>query len=150
MRPIKFRGRALHPDRKGEWLYGNIIKLQLDEERGPRYYIAPQNDVEPYLEGGESLVSDWDEVDPVTVGQLAGLPDKNGKEIYEGDILYRCTEIKDMNLEFKNYVEWIPDSTCFGLKPSTPYAFTDLTTERGLTLEVIGDIHSNPELLTTP
>lgn len=68
MREIKFRGKdILHK----EWQYGSLLK---DEPRKD-YYIIDN-------EYGRGI-----NVDESTVGQYTGLKDKNGKEIYEGDIV---------------------------------------------------------------
>lgn len=69
MREIKFRGKRLD---NGEWIEGDLLRMN------GHWFIFP--DPAP---GG----IDKYEVDPATVGEFTGLKDKNGKEIYEGDIM---------------------------------------------------------------
>ncbi|WP_290083926.1 YopX family protein, partial [Paramuribaculum intestinale] len=71
-RTIKFRGKRLD---NGEWVYGDL-------EYNRAKNIAR---IHTYDEDGEYLIQH--SVDPATVGQFTGLLNKNGKEIYEGDIL---------------------------------------------------------------
>lgn len=69
MREIKFRGKRLD---NGEWIEGDLLRM-LDH-----WFIFP----DPAPEGIDKYA-----VDPATVGQFTGLKDKNGKEIYEGDVI---------------------------------------------------------------
>lgn len=72
--------------------------------------------------------------DDVVVEQCTGLKDKNGKLIYEGDIISR-------NGMFRK-VFWLDDEGGFGYEPGT--LFEPLQTK---TCEIVGNIHENPELL---
>lgn len=125
MREIKFRGKRLD---SGEWVYGDyhrraggvhcIIDMQPDSQGKVKYVII--------------------QVDAETVGQFTGLHDKNGKEIYEGDIVRY-----DMGGECEVSYCIGGGFAGFDLSP----AFHD---EHQLTdVEVIGNIHDNPELLKT-
>lgn len=70
MRTIKFRGKRLD---NGEWIYGSYV---------PHYDFFGTIKDEMIDENGYLF-----EADTATVGQYTGLKDKNGKEIYEDDIL---------------------------------------------------------------
>lgn len=80
---------------------------------------------------------------PLKLQQYAGLKDKNGKEIYEGDIMALETK-GGKNLKV---IVWNDTDACFGWTDgnddSWPDGFTGFYDE----YEVIGNIYENPELL---
>ncbi len=124
-REIKFRGKRR--DGKG-WLYGNYITY--DEDSNLHVFINPPG---CYTDNDDHLVF------PDTVGQFTGLQDKNGKDIYEGDIY--CFENPDAINEVCYCIGG--GFAGFDLSP----AYTD--NNRLTNIEVIGNIHDNPEMLNT-
>lgn len=116
-REVKFRGQSTI---NGEWKYG--------------YYVV--------VDGYNKIISAKGEttfVHPPSVGLYTGLKDKNGKEIYEGDLL----RWPSGNV---NVIEWINDRACFS-------AINIKTMKGGRVgivgnyVEVIGNIYEHPNLL---
>lgn len=120
MREYKFRGKS---KRDGEWFYGNLY----DKDAKGNTHICT-------LKKG-CLV-----IDPDTVGQFTGLHDKNGKEIYEGDIC-KCDGV------FK--IIWYDDLCRFAVVSANGCLFYNVEKDSAKYWEVIGNCHDNPELLTT-
>lgn len=143
MREIKFRGKNLNTK---EWVYGDLLQWNDGETAigvhgqfiDDGYHFNENYDKTPY-------------VDETTVGQYTGLKDKNGKEIYEGDIIsvngkypkliryidewasYCLANLTDLDCDLKTRY-WHQVSPCW---------WTDYKRE----IKVIGNVYDNPELL---
>lgn len=119
MREIKFRGKdAL----TGKWAYGDLVHNKK---------ITETDLVDRTMVGGY-------EVDPDTVGQFTGLYDREGNEIFEGDIVRTSVAKDDIGL-----VEWHSGHAAFvvHMKGSSQWFHLDKRDK------IIGNIHDTPSLL---
>ena len=131
MREIKFRGKRIDT---GEWVYEDLIENQ------GRYYIYYATSDTTLENEDNSIIVLAEEVDPDTVGQYTGLKDRNGQDVYEGDLL-RTSEGNIMIAEWvgSGIVTRCLTPTYDGMMNTNRYAFP--------VSEKIGNIHDNPELL---
>ena len=144
MREMLFRGKRLD---NGEWVYGALANFR---SIANEIYTAiiPKVDV-------ENSMMELKSVDPSTVGQYTGLKDKNGKRVFEGDILH-IAKIADglgsyyqppldypVNIVVKwDLCAWMWETLCEDKRYiSFPDAWCNYE------CEVIGNITDNPELL---
>ena len=145
MREILFRGKRTN---NGEWVEGDLIHLP--------------NGISILANGYSYVISE-------TVGQYTGLTDKNGKKIFEGDIIrYTDSDEYEMYIEslecpeeyegttFENM--WTIDEVVYGIAINYPAfdlnrhdweinGLSNLSESGCYYYEVIGNIHDNPELL---
>lgn len=147
MREILFRGKRKD---NAEWIEGYLVKLGRESFSDPeRYGIC--NKAVPLGGSGVFYNLKIDEIIPETVGEFTGMTDKNGTEIFEGDIIQTKPNYK---LLIK-YGEYIPNDFCqfkykdrksFGLFATDGKDDFQMSNHSYL-FEVIGNIHDNPELL---
>lgn len=139
MREILFRGKRID---NGEWIQGFLVIW------GNDYYIAP--DINAYTSmGGRGkgrcmMFGHYYQVFPKTVGQYTGLTDKtdkNGRKIFEGDI------IRQKGFLNNYYTSVWYASGRFLVKDYETLLPTQLGGISRYKIEVIGNIHDNPELL---
>ncbi len=129
-REILFRGKRLD---NGEWMGGDLV---LSATYPDKAWIA-----ESKIFIGKQLHGvGVREVDHATVGQYTGLADKNGVKIFEGDILRHGRTLHEVVFERRNrsaYFGWRVEAD------ETWHFDYDFLRQ----LEVVGNIHDNPELL---
>ena len=137
MREILFRGKRTD---NGEWVYGYYTKAR-DYLNGKEMHIIFPPDVEafPHCEFAE-----YEEVIPETVCQYTGLTEKNGRKIFEGDILGGFLDEDYPEHKTIVTVEW---HECMWVTHQGNY-HPDLLEKSDLDdFEVVGNIYDNPELL---
>lgn len=136
MREILFRGKRVSD---GEWVEGWLSQTTIIPEDGPSFVGLVIN--APYE---KPFDAEWHIIDPATVGQYTGLTDRNGKKIFEGDIL-AMKGIDKLIIEGVVRYGTFNCTCCQGV-----YGwFVDGGDIRDAEYmcEVIGNEHDNPELL---
>ena len=125
MRTIKFRAKSID----GYWVSGDL-HLQC---KYPHIHTAERRSVP---------------IDPTTIGQFTGLTDKNGKEIYEGDIISSKKHPQIKHLIFYNEKQGKFMAGLYGKTNIDYFGVCGVDNPSWMAeKEVVGDIHDNPELL---
>lgn len=124
MREILFRGKRLY---KNTWVYGGV------GENGGCYEILPEK--------GPCHITVYKD----TVGQFTGLTDKNGKKIFEGDIVKCSSE----GVSAQGTVQQRKDGMWIIYPSWQKHIMWGLCPDENMhtTVEIIGNIHDNPELM---
>ncbi|HAM2078073.1 TPA: hypothetical protein U0X07_002989 [Listeria monocytogenes] len=137
MRPIEFKAQNVN----GVWVCGNlsILKEKIGNVAAGSYISNSAGEPFAY------------KVRPETVGQFTGLRDKNGMMIFEGDII---SVTYDGAHEFNSPVKYFSDEgyPAFDMRAPEDYyfesnTFSEIIMSSSYELEVVGNIHENPELL---
>lgn len=136
MREIKFRGKRID---NGEWVYGFYCKAIPETSET---YIAPEWLYNCYEAMGKNeqwslRFDEYFEVIPQTVGQYTGLKDKNGVEIYDGDVV-RCWGGASA-FGYHEFEENILIDEFYQLRVNEIGYYDEFY--------ILGNIHENPELL---
>lgn len=138
MRIIKFRAK----DVVGKWVYGSL-DINYHDRICDSVLSATIEGCDIYKVGSQCY--EFADVNYDTIGQLSGLFDKNGKAIYDGDIL-RISEFTNVVCEFRHGAfGYIYCNEFHPFAGNTNYTFNPKNTDKEF--EVVGNIHDNPELL---
>ena len=143
-----YRGKRT---KDGVWSEGPLLFV----EDKPAIYDQNDTDISAVWDYGEARLWGCYEVDPDTVGQYTGRTDKNGKKIFEGDIVRYVNPDEDAvtgrvsygehsysgTHEIGFYVAWQKPEWAMYLRDDLGF-WTNFRE-----IEVIGNIHDNPDLI---
>lgn len=130
MRQIKFRAQTTA---NGHWVYGSLI------DYGDGTLAIRNRKSEPWVQ-------------PDTVGQFTGLLDRNGKEVYEGDVVFwLATDMRGRGRGEQGAIFWDKHTMAWAIERDKPCVDgRPCIISRPFDkkhLEVVGNIHDNPELM---
>lgn len=132
MREILFSAKSRED---GEWAYGGYFTAK-DYLSGETLHFIATKECESFPRGE---FVDAIEIDPETLGQYAGMDDKNGVKIFEGDIV-KVWNVLGEYVETSS-VRWDDLYNGFHTKKNTLFG------KNVMSYEVVGNIHDNPEML---
>jgi uncharacterized phage protein (TIGR01671 family) len=127
---IKFRGKTI---RGNEWVYSSTISQGTIKRKANKWFMEISENV-------------WKGLQEGSLGQFTGLYDKDGREIYEGDILVRKDGGALLTVEFRHGAfgyEYCGEFHAW----AGNHNFTFNPYDKDVDFSIIGNIHDNPELL---
>ncbi|EAA7432956.1 hypothetical protein JKQ41_02570 [Listeria monocytogenes] len=135
MREIEFRGKRID---NREWIYGNLMQF----EDSATFIFADERKGASTLTYAHFIINNMHAIDEKTLGQYTGLKDKNGKKIFEGDIV-NCKFFDRMVGDIAGVINFIDCVWAVSdFKNKRLYQLIDVDN-----IEIIGNIHENPDLL---
>ena len=137
MRDIKFRGKRID---NGEWIYGCLVQT-INEGvyilNTPSFFPAKTFPARMFIE-----------VHSESVGQYTGLKDKEGKELYEWDIVkYEVYNLNEKSHFYNGEIQWWQGQLGTGWRYKSKNTTFMLKTGNVFKMEKIGNKYDNPELL---
>lgn len=145
MREILFRGKSVND---GNWVEGSLVVTTIEpvDDTPIKHYHIEDMTIGVFPNEFTSGLSET--VNPNTVGQFTGLTDKNGKKIFEGDVVLYPWNDQDkperFTIKFKD-----GQFVASPVKETGDY-WDFMVGGYSKEMEVIGNIHDNPELLEVP
>ena len=145
MREILFRGKRSD---NGEWVEGSVVhQTQHYGDPVDRYHIVFEGEFDFDYYSSARVI-------PETVGQYTGLTDKNGKKIFEGDVVFQKYGMQEHKIGVVRFGVGTFDSGIYkfyGWHTEDKEGRVDrrelFVYDEMCEYEVIGNIHDNPELL---
>lgn len=147
-RQIKFRAKRL---KDGKWIFGNLADYSMNVFNTTIEKKIIFVNILNFATDNFGFVVDDHAVDPDTIGQFTGLCDKDGREIYEGDIItvkgrYPRVVLWDKMMWALMPTEYYHDEVFWVMNLQHPGV--DWWEEFADEFEIISNIHDNPELIS--
>lgn len=146
MREIKFRAKGLNDD---NWHYGSYVYTD-DNENNP-FASGPFKENHHIIQWhpGDWNLGGWEpiEINPNTLGQFTSLKDKNGKEIYEGDVIaFNWRSCDGVDITDLLEVRFIRGVFAFLWDGDIDHE-ANIVSPTHEWATVVGNIHDNPDLI---